>query len=57
MSSVSGPQHRYMAMASTAKGRAKLRAEGKTPPSGKVANEFLNADRGRHFSAKKFKGR
>ena len=57
MPSVSGPQHRYMAMASTASGRAKLRAEGKTPPSGKVATEFLHADKGRHFSAKKFKRR
>jgi hypothetical protein len=36
-------------MASTPAGRAKLSAEGKKPPPLKVANEFLKADKGRHF--------
>jgi len=51
MPSVSGPQHRLMAMASTAAGRAKLKASGKKPPPLSVAKEFLSADKGRHFSA------
>jgi hypothetical protein len=49
MPSVSGPQHRFMAMARSAKGRAKLRASGKTPPPVAVAKEFTHADKGRHF--------
>lgn len=50
MPSQSGPQHRYMAMASTPKGRAKLAAEGKKPPSESVAKEFVKADKGRYFA-------
>ena len=57
MPSVSGAQHRYMAMASSAKGRAKLRAEGKTPPSAAVASEFVHADKGKHFKSKHVKKR
>lgn len=53
MPSQSGPQHRYMAMASTPKGRAKLAAEGKKPPSATVAKEFIQADKGRHFGKAK----
>lgn len=51
MPSESGAQHRYMAMASTAAGRAKLKSEGKKPPSQKVALEFRHADKGKHFKA------
>lgn len=52
MPSSSGAQHRFMAMASSAKGRAKLRAEGKAMPPKSVATEFRHADKGRHFAAK-----
>lgn len=38
-----------MAMASTPAGRAKLKAEGKTPPSQAIATEFRHADKGKHF--------
>ncbi len=51
MPSTSGAQHRFMAMASTASGRAKLRSEGHKMPSQSVATEFRHADKGRHFSA------
>lgn len=47
MPSSSKAQHAYMAMAMSAKGRAKLRAEGKKPPSAAVAAEFVHADKGR----------
>jgi len=47
MPSVSQAQNRLMHMASSAKGRAKLKAEGKEAPSKAVANEFLAADHGR----------
>lgn len=49
MPSVSAAQHRYMAMASTPAGRAKLRSEGHKLPPEKVAAEFRHADKGRHF--------
>jgi hypothetical protein len=52
MPSVSGAQHRYMAMASTPAGRAKLASEGHKPPSGAVAKDFLKADKGKHFRLK-----
>jgi hypothetical protein len=52
MPSSSGAQHRFMAMASTSAGRAKLRAEGKNMPSQSVATEFRHADKGKHFSTK-----
>lgn len=55
MPSTSGAQHRFMAMASTMKGRAKLKAEGKKVPPAAVATEFRHADAGRHFSAKKIR--
>jgi len=50
--SVSKAQHAFMAMSRTAKGRAKLRASGKKPAPVSVANEFLQADRGRKFTKK-----
>ena len=50
MPSTSGKQHRYMAMASTPEGRAKLKAEGKKPPPQDVALEFRHADKGKKFS-------
>ena len=53
MPSTSGKQHRYFGMASTPTGRAKLQSEGKKVPPLAVAKEFLRADRGRHFAAKK----
>lgn len=49
MPSKSGPQHRFMAMASTAKGRAKLKAKGVKVPPKDVALEFRHADKGKHF--------
>jgi hypothetical protein len=52
MPSSSGAQHRFMSMASTASGRAKLRAEGKKMPPKSVATEFRHADKGKHFSTK-----
>ena len=52
MPSVSGKQHRLMAMASTTAGRAKLEAEGKKPPSKDIALEFRHADAGRRFTRK-----
>lgn len=52
MPSSSGAQHRFMAMASTAKGRTKLRAEGKKIPPKDVATEFRHADKGKRFSSK-----
>lgn len=52
MPSTSGPQHRFMAMASTAAGRAKLKAEGHKMPPKSVATDFRHADKGRKFSAK-----
>lgn len=51
MPSVSGAQHRFMAMASTAAGRAKLRAEGRKVPPASVAKEYTAADRGRKFTS------
>ena len=53
MPSVSGAQHRYMAMAQDPKGRAKLEAEGKKPPPAATAKEFVKADKGRHFAGAK----
>jgi len=55
--SASGSQHRFMAMASTAAGRAKLKKEGKKIPPASVALEFRHADKGRHFSTKGVKRR
>ena len=49
--STSGNQHRFMAMASTAAGRAKLKREGKKVPPQNVAMDFRKADTGRHFSS------
>lgn len=47
MPSVSGAQHGFMAMSRTAAGRRKLRAHGKTPAPADVANEYMQADKGR----------
>jgi hypothetical protein len=49
MPSESGAQHRFMAMASTAAGRAKLKREGRHVPPQDVALEFRHADKGRKF--------
>ena len=51
MPSTSGAQHRFMAMASTAAGRAKLKSEGKKMPPAAVATEFRHADKGKHFTS------
>jgi hypothetical protein len=53
MPSANVHQHGFMAMSRTAKGRAQLRAHGKKPAPVSVANEFMKADKGRHFSKKK----
>lgn len=53
MPSATGRQHRFFGMASTPEGRAKLRAEGKKVPPLSVAQEFLKADKGRHFGRAK----
>jgi len=50
MPSESGKQHRFMGLCSTDEGRAK--AKGKCPPKS-LAQEYLAADKGRHFSKKK----
>jgi hypothetical protein len=47
MPSVSKAEHGFMAMSRSARGRAKLRAHGKTPAPTDVANEFMKADTGR----------
>ena len=47
MPSESQAQHGFMAMSRTAAGRRKLRAHGKKPAPASVANEFMEADRGR----------
>lgn len=52
MPSSSSAQHGFMAMSSTAAGRAKLRAHGKKPAPAGTAKEFLQADKGKHFSKK-----
>jgi hypothetical protein len=57
MPSTSAAQHRFMAMASTSAGRAKLKAEGHKLPPAKVATEFRKADAGRKFTAKRVKKR
>lgn len=52
MPSTSRAQHAFMAMSRSIKGRAELRAHGRKPAPSRVANEFLKADKGRHFSMK-----
>ena len=47
MPSTSQAQHAFMAMSRTAAGRRKLKAHGKKPAPGSVANEFMKADTGR----------
>lgn len=49
MPDVSRAQQGFMAMSRSPKGRAKLASHGKKPAPVKVANEFLQADKGRHF--------
>ena len=51
MPSVSAAQHRFMAMASTPEGRAKLRKEGHKMPPESVASEFRHADKGKSFKS------
>ena len=53
MPSSSGKQHRFMAMASTDKGRAKLQSEGVKVPPKDVATEYRHADKGKHFGRAK----
>lgn len=53
MPSKSGKQHRFMAMAASPKGRAKLKAEGVKVPPLKIAKEFVQADKGRSKSKRK----
>lgn len=48
---VSQSQDRYMRMSASAKGRAKLTAEGHKPPSEAVAKEFVAADHGHKIGA------
>lgn len=52
MPSTSAKQHRFMAMASTAAGRAKLKREGVKMPPQDVAEEFRHADKGRSFTTR-----
>ena len=47
MPSTSQAQHGFAAMSRTAAGRAKLRAHGKKPMPMDVANEYMQADKGR----------
>lgn len=42
-----------MAMSRSPKGRAALRASGKTPAPVSTAKEYTAADRGRHFKLRK----
>ena len=49
-------QHAFAAMSSTPEGRAKLKASGKKPMPTNVANEYMQADKGRHFSKAKKHG-
>ena len=50
MPSVSQAQHGFMAMSKSAKGRAMLRAHGKKPAPGSVAEDFMKADTGHKIS-------
>lgn len=47
MPSVSSSQHGFAAMSSTAAGRRKLMAHGKKPMPMDVAQDYLQADKGR----------
>ena len=53
MPSVSRAQHALAAMSTTPKGRAVLRASGHKPMPVSVGNDFINADRGKHFPKKR----
>ena len=55
MPSASGAQHGFAAMSTTAYGRSKLRAKGKKPMPAAVAQEYLHADKGRHFKPGRLK--
>jgi hypothetical protein len=59
MPSESQAQHGFAAMSRTAAGRRKLRAHGKKPMPEGVANEYLQADKGRKIGklAKHVKGK
>ena len=52
MPSKSKAQHALMAMASTARGRMKLKADGMKMPPQSVALEFRHADKGKRFHQK-----
>jgi len=47
MPSESQAQHGFAAMSKTPEGRAKLRAHGKKPMPQDVAEEYMQADKGR----------
>lgn len=47
MPSTSQAQHGFMAMSRSSQGRAILRRHGKTPAPVSVANEYMQADKGR----------
>lgn len=47
MPSESHAQHGFAAMSRTAAGRRKLKAHGKKPMPTNVANEYMQADKGR----------
>lgn len=49
-------QHAFAAMSRTPEGRAKLKASGKEPMPVAVANEYMKADKGKHFSKAKKHG-
>lgn len=49
MPSVSLAQEHFFGMSGTAKGRKALRSYGMKPAPVKVAKDFNNADRGKHF--------
>jgi hypothetical protein len=51
MPSASQAQHGFAAMSRTAKGRATLKAHGKTPMPEKVAKEYMAADKGKKIGA------
>ena len=57
MPSTSARQHNFMEMSKSAAGRRALRAHGRKPAPAGVASEFTSADKGKHFTKKKFGGK
>lgn len=56
MPSVSRAQHAFMAMSRTPFGRAALKAHGHDPAPEGVAQDFMHADKGKHFPNHHVKG-